>query len=304
MDEPGHVATTQDDELPRQVYEVALEYCLRKGEQPADAEEIAQETALAAFLHRGDLIRIPQKIRAWAITVAGRRRIDRFRRKHAHPTSPYPDENLPNLDDELVDSLTAPLAPNDPELTDQIERVRGAVSQLPPPLRQVVELRYIENRTLEEIANRLGVSTPSAFRRVEDAIAQLQQLLAETHTPRELLLPQFPTTKDVPLVTRELRESDYRFLPEEARKKVLRELELAQALAPDVRMSDSVRRQVIQDRTLQYYSGGKIVACVRLKEGEGVAILAVGEEEIGALIRAVPRERWSGVRIEFPMPWE
>ncbi|HEV3436584.1 MAG TPA: hypothetical protein VG122_04455 [Gemmata sp.] len=109
-----------------------------------------------------------------------------------------------------------------------------------------------------------------------------------------------PNSQDVPLLTRELRKSDFRVLPEEARKKVLRELELAQSLSPDVPIVEEERQRVLQDRTLQYYCGGNAVACVRSSNSEGVAILAVGETEIGVLVRDLPPDKWKGVVVEFP----
>jgi hypothetical protein len=110
------------------------------------------------------------------------------------------------------------------------------------------------------------------------------------------------TTNVSPLLSSDLSGSDFHVLPEEVRKKVLRELDLAQALSPDALITEAERQRVLQDRTLQYYCGGKAVACVRSTSGEGVAILAVGENEIGALVSSVPPDGWKGVVVEFPEP--
>jgi len=115
-------------------------------------------------------------------------------------------------------------------------------------------------------------------------------------------IKEIPTPKESPLITRELCETDFQILPEEARRKVLQELEFAQSLSQENLIVESERRRVIQDRTLQYYCGGSAVACVRSTNSDGVSILAVGEADIGVLVRAVPPDRWKGVVVEFPEP--
>ncbi len=94
---------------------------------------------------------------------------------------------------------------------------------------------------------------------------------------------------------------DYLLLPPDKRTSVERELELVQMIAPNVLISEALRRKTLQDRSLQFYFGGQVVAAVRSERG--VVVLAVGTIEIAALISKVPAVMRKGMIIEFPEPW-
>jgi len=99
----------------------------------------------------------------------------------------------------------------------------------------------------------------------------------------------------------EIRESDLLFLPPDAAAKVEREFGIAQALRAEAKLSEAERQRIRIDRTLEFHFSGQPVACLRTPNG--VAVLAVGEQEIGALVEASPAEKWRGVVIEFPESW-
>jgi RNA polymerase sigma factor for flagellar operon FliA len=58
----------------------------------------------------------------------------------------------------------------DREAKDQL---RGAIAELPELLRNVMTLYYFEDRSMSEVGQALGISTPTVCRRHKDALAML-----------------------------------------------------------------------------------------------------------------------------------
>jgi len=59
------------------------------------------------------------------------------------------------------------------------KRIRDAVDTLPPPLKQIVELRYLEGETYASLRTLLGLSDGAITRLLEKAKAILQERLAD-----------------------------------------------------------------------------------------------------------------------------
>lgn len=68
--------------------------------------------------------------------------------------------------------------------TEDAAAVRAAVDQLPPDWRDVIELRYFEDMTLEAVAIELHVSPQAVAQREQKALARLKGLLQGTHRRR------------------------------------------------------------------------------------------------------------------------
>ncbi len=58
-----------------------------------------------------------------------------------------------------------------------IEEVRAAVERLPEPERSIIRLKYFENATLKQCADRLGLSASTTARRLADALKLLRREL-------------------------------------------------------------------------------------------------------------------------------
>lgn len=132
-----------------------------------DAEDVLQQTYLEAWKAIGRFEpRGPRAFFAWLRTIAERKIIDATRRAGR-------EEVLPQ----------APASPADSSISNQIERnvvsdgpgtgtkamrgeMRGAfhvaLATLPANYREVVELRYIQDLPLEEVATRLGITEGAA----------------------------------------------------------------------------------------------------------------------------------------------
>ena len=66
----------------------------------------------------------------------------------------------------------------DLELAEELERVRTALVRLPPEQQLVVQLRLIENKTFNEIAQLLGLPLGTVLSRMRLAMEKLRSKLA------------------------------------------------------------------------------------------------------------------------------
>lgn len=128
---------------------------------PHDAEDAWADTFLAA-LAAYPRIRPDSDVRAWLVTIAHRKALDRWRaaRRAGTPVgSPLdrPDEK-------------APVDPPDAELW-------GAVAALAPMQRQSVAYRYLADLPYAEIGRLLGTSEAAARRSAADGVKRLRNLL-------------------------------------------------------------------------------------------------------------------------------
>lgn len=110
---------------------------------PAEAEDVAQEVFLALYRHPPKLAS-EEHLKHWLRKVACHRSLDRLRKRRL--TAETAVEELPTVAEP-------------PRLTDVLleNRLRRLVASLPPARRLLVILRYGEDMTPEEIARLLGV---------------------------------------------------------------------------------------------------------------------------------------------------
>jgi RNA polymerase sigma-70 factor (ECF subfamily) len=158
-------------------------YLLRLVRQPADADDLFQQTWL----------RVAEKIRsfdtsrnfdAWLFTLARNLAFDHLRR--ARPQSL--DE--PVSDDSPDDTMVSRLSSGDPGPFDRLlagERARllaEALENLPVSYREVLSLRFEEEMKLEEIATVLAAPLSTVKSRLRRSLEQLREIL-EAGSARE-----------------------------------------------------------------------------------------------------------------------
>jgi RNA polymerase sigma-70 factor (ECF subfamily) len=114
---------------------------------PADAEDITQDTFLAAF-DRMDTYRSDQALGPWLRAIARNRAIDLVRRR-----ARAPEPELPRAPDSVEDLALAQV---------EAERVRRALDRLPVRDRALLVLRYWEDQPVDAIAGALSMSDGSA----------------------------------------------------------------------------------------------------------------------------------------------
>ena len=140
-------------------------YSLRMSGNRDDAMDIMQDVLLSVYRnlksYRGD-----GKFAAWMFRIASFRCIDYFRRRDFH---------TPLEDIELTDEADG----NRPDLnlsnTRSNEDIVKLMARLPVDQRQVVELKFFQTFTFEEIGQQLGISTNTAKTRLYAALGKMRR---------------------------------------------------------------------------------------------------------------------------------
>jgi RNA polymerase sigma-70 factor (ECF subfamily) len=158
------------DRHARPIYSLAL----RILGEATEAEDIVQEVFSQAWRQAGRYSASRGAVGAWLLTLARSRAIDRLRAKRARPGG--------LSDDRLADHLpdTAPAADSQVLSSEQMERVRAALNELPLLQRAAIELAYFEGLSHAEIAARLEQPLGTVKTRIRLAMVKLRDLLAGT----------------------------------------------------------------------------------------------------------------------------
>ncbi len=155
---------------------VALARRMLAGRSAEEAEDVAQETFLAAYEKRaGYGLGLP--FRPWLYRIAINRCLDRLRAEARHGAVLR------------WDTVTEPSAAPDADplnvlLTDEGERrLEAAVADLPPKLRAVFLLRHLDDLSYEDIGTATGVPTSTVKTHLFRARALLRAALSEYLQP-------------------------------------------------------------------------------------------------------------------------
>lgn len=127
------------------------------------AREVAQEAFVRAFFAL-DKLRKPEAFHSWLLGIAGRVALEfqrTVRRRREDPGSP-----------ETGASLTAPAATEDGG--GQLDE---AIAALPETQRRLILLRYFEQLSCQEIAERLNLPLGTVTKTLSRAYAQLRETL-------------------------------------------------------------------------------------------------------------------------------
>lgn len=132
------------------------------------AEDLVQETLLRAWRHPEALDPARGSVRAWLFTTARNLAIDAWRRRSARVGEVYSGE-----------------LPEPPEAVDEAERaveawtVAEALNRLSPTHREVLIECFYQERSVAEVAARLGVPPGTVKSRTHYALRSLRLVLAE-----------------------------------------------------------------------------------------------------------------------------
>jgi len=155
-----------------QVYRLAL----RVVRDPGMAEDVAQEALVEAWRKSPEFDSTRGTARAWVLTIAHRRAVDRVRREQRQRQQMEAEaavaerESAPAEQDEIVER----------DYTDfQGARVRHAMASLSAKQREAVELAFYQGQTHVEVSQKLGVPLGTAKTRIRDALAKLRDTLEE-----------------------------------------------------------------------------------------------------------------------------
>jgi RNA polymerase sigma factor (sigma-70 family) len=140
-----------------------------RGLSPEDAEDLTQETLIRAY--RFLPAAMPGKLGCWLCAIARNAVVDRVRRRRV---ATVPLEGVTEADSQ-ADPETRLLGDPGPDLAEMLER-------LPSGSREALRLRYLEGRSLDEMAELLHCSPGAAKQRVFRAVSALRKLASPATT--------------------------------------------------------------------------------------------------------------------------
>jgi RNA polymerase sigma-70 factor, ECF subfamily len=140
-----------------------------------DAEDVLQDSFMKAFVHLKDFEE-RSSFSSWLTRIAINSALMILRKKKRG----YTEISIEGTDDDT--GIRGRWDPRDPAESPESwcarresEKVlKTAIQRLPPTLRDVVQLSHIEDRSMQEIAQFLGISVPAAKSRLTRARAALR----------------------------------------------------------------------------------------------------------------------------------
>jgi len=157
------------DRFGRIVYSLAL----RVVRNAQLAEEATQEAFLAVWRTADEYRASRGSARAWLLTIAHRRAVDRVRHEQRHVAANEPlDETTQAQIREII-----PSAEDEAWLVFERERLVRALAQIPDAERELIELAYFDGYTQSQLAERLGLPLGTVKRRTFTGLSRLRGLL-------------------------------------------------------------------------------------------------------------------------------
>ena len=154
------------DATSAKVYGLAV----RVVRDPAQAEEVAQESFLEMWRTASRYDPDRGSPLAWILTIVHRRAVDRVRAAESSTRREvaYHDRNRTVSHDETAEAATASL---------EAHRVRTALASLTQVQREAVELAYLQGYTHSEIARMLDLPIGTAKTRIRDGLIRLRDTM-------------------------------------------------------------------------------------------------------------------------------
>jgi RNA polymerase sigma factor (sigma-70 family) len=133
------------------------------------AQDAVQEAFLAAWRTAPSFDPRRAKAQTWLLTLVHRRSVDVVRREERRRADPLDSAPVPT--GEATDEAAW--------VRERRREVQGALGQLPPDQRQVLELAYYGGLSQSELAERLGVPLGTIKSRMFAGLSKLRDLLAD-----------------------------------------------------------------------------------------------------------------------------
>jgi RNA polymerase sigma-70 factor (ECF subfamily) len=150
-------------------YSLAFRVCGRR----ALAEDIVQEAFLSLWRSGSGYDRTRGSVRSWVLSAVHNRAIDQLRHVGAKAGRDVHDDGI-------AERLPARDATDaEVERRDEAGRVRGALGELPPDQRQVIELAYFGGLTHGQIAEALDLPPGTVKGRMRLGLTKMRSALGE-----------------------------------------------------------------------------------------------------------------------------
>jgi RNA polymerase sigma-70 factor (ECF subfamily) len=163
-------------ELERRYGEALRRRCADLLGDSAQAEDVVQDLMMQCC--KADEARLPEhELRAWMYRVARNRCLDELRKRKVRAARPV-DDGTPSQPALMpVDPITSPSGRV--LKRERMFVLRDMIDAFPDDLREVLILRYFENRSREEIGRELGLSESVVKARLVKAVAKLRRHLVD-----------------------------------------------------------------------------------------------------------------------------
>ena len=176
--EPSEEARNLFDQLYKQYYNQVYNIALRYTQNHQDALDVSQETFIRVFLNI-EKVDMSSNVAAWISTIAKNQALNFLRRNR---------RNLVPLNEALASELTSDHLPRSTRLNPEehhfihslAQMIRRAMEKLSKKQKEIVELYYLEEMGVKEIAERLGISASTVRVHLHRATVGLRQMLGTT----------------------------------------------------------------------------------------------------------------------------
>ena len=165
--------TPAGETLARRYYPSLMRYLVRVAGSNHLAEELHQQTWLSVLEHidKFDATSNSGGFKAWLFRIATNKANDTWRSRGR--------EKVAKAGLKLVTEEEAPDASHQLQGSEQQEKLRRSIGQLPENQRQVLLLRYYSEMKFVEIAQMLGCPLNTALGRMHKAMLKLKDLMGE-----------------------------------------------------------------------------------------------------------------------------
>jgi RNA polymerase sigma-70 factor (ECF subfamily) len=166
--------TSAGETLARRYYPSLMRYLVRVAGSNHAAEELHQQAWLSVLEHidKFDAGSSSGGFKAWLFRIATNKANDTWRSRGR--------EKVAKAGLRLVTDEEAPDASDRMHRSEQEEKLRQAIGQLPENQRQVLMLRYYSEMKFVEIAEMLGCPLNTALGRMHKAMLKLKDLMGES----------------------------------------------------------------------------------------------------------------------------
>ncbi|MFC9939497.1 sigma-70 family RNA polymerase sigma factor [Nocardiopsis alba] len=169
-----------------QLYPTAL----RMTRNPADAEDLVQETFTKAFANFHQF-RAGTNLRAWLYRILTNTFINGYRKKQREPRQEATDE-IKDWQLAAAEAHTSSgMRSAETEVLDHLpdSDIKQALARLPEEFQEVIYLVDIEGYAYKEVAARMGTPLGTVMSRLHRARRQLREMLADYGRERGMRVP-------------------------------------------------------------------------------------------------------------------
>lgn len=147
-------------------------FAMRRGDDPALAEDLVQETMLTVWRKAETFSPEKATVSTWVFTIVRNKRIDLFRRET------YPDGDMDDLSELPADG---PSSFDTVFASEAGTAVRAAISTLPKEQLEILEKAFYEEKSHSTIAEELRLPLGTVKSRIRLALARLRVAFPEGH---------------------------------------------------------------------------------------------------------------------------